>query len=287
MKKAKYFLIGLIFLSIIAFSTSVKAQYPTYQNAASVGGEKILEVTTVNSTALWNLMGPNWINTLEGSFGTGCYQLGAKNKAEITNVYNNETVNLGLGPMNAIIVETDIWEWMTYDFPDTPHETGVNVTTLYNPNDLQALCGIGFWGPGPTWYPGGNVSMYAIWWDAGIFNHRAAASYLTQLPVPADDYLAAMNWSAGFTVSGASVSVAGTYDGVAFFADYTATWSFDTVYGAFLGYELKDSSGSVVYEFEIFLPPGAGQIPGYDLPILLGITGLAVVCLVYLVKKKR
>ena len=286
MKKSKYFLLGLVFISFIAFNPSVKAQYPTYQVAASVGGEKILEVTTVNSTVLYSLMGPSWITSLETSFGSGCYQLGAKNKARITNVYDNETVNLGLGPMNAFIVETDVWEWITLDFPDTPHQTGINVTTLYDPKDLQALCAIGYWLPGPIFVPGGNVSMYAIWWDGYIFDHRAAANYLTQLPVPAASYLAAMNWSAGFTVSGLSVSLAGTPDGFVFFDDYTATWTYDSVYGAFLGYELKDSSDRVVYEFEIFLPSEI-PIPGYELPILFGITGLAVVCLLYIVKKKK
>ena len=83
MKKSNYLLISAIFLMIFAFNPIVKAQYPTYQCAAVLGGEKILKVTKVDPVGLTITLGADWSDDLEGSFGVGCNVSGAKNKAEI------------------------------------------------------------------------------------------------------------------------------------------------------------------------------------------------------------
>ncbi len=277
MKKSNYLLIGLIFLMIFASNPIVHAQYPTYQCAATMGGSKILKVTTVDSAGLIKTMGATWSDKLQTSFGDGCNETGARNKAVIIGVYPNETVNLGAGDMNAFKVETEYWYWTTEDFSSTPDIAAINVTTLYDPSHLQALC---------TLSVVSNVSMYGFWFDAGIMDWRFAADYLTQLPVDPADYLADMIWETYWTVDGLKVTYDGPPDMAVFLNDYSATWEYDSIYGAFIRYTLKDNESQVIYKFEIELP-AAGEIPGFEIPILLGVTFGAIVCIVYIVMKKK
>jgi hypothetical protein len=281
MKKSNYLLISAIFLMIFAFNPIVKAQYPTYQCAAVLGGEKILKVTKVDPVGLTITLGADWSDDLEGSFGVGCNVSGAKNKAEIIGVYPNETINLGAGDMNAFIVETKYWLWTTEKFSSTPDVPAINVTTLYDPADLQTLCALGWFA-----IPGTNVSMYAFWWDGVNAATRAASSYLTQLPVEADDYLAEMIWVENWTVDGLEVTYSGPPDGITFINDYTATWEFDNVYGAFIRYTLKDNESKVIYEFKVQLPE-KGLIPGFQIPLFLGVSLASIITVVYIIMKKK
>jgi hypothetical protein len=291
MKKLKFFLMGTIFFMILALNPIVNSQYPTYKCAAVLGGEKVLKVTKVDPAGLTITMGDippyDWSTELQNSFGMGCNVTGARNKAEIIGVYPNETVSLGAGPMNAFKVETKYWLWTTEDFASTPDEAAVNVTTLYNPTDLQTLCALGYYLPGPVFVPGTNVSMYAIWWDGVNFITRAAATYLTQLPVDAADYLAAMIWAENWTVDGLKVIYHGTPDIYGtFINDYTATWEFDNVYGAFIRYTLQDNESKVIYEFKVELPE-KGLIPGIQIPLLLGVSLASIITVIYIIMKKK
>ncbi|MFX1345035.1 MAG: hypothetical protein ACFFBC_08735 [Promethearchaeota archaeon] len=286
MKKSKYLVIGFIFLMIFAINPITKAQYPTYQCAATLGGSKILKVTTVDSEGLITTMGTSWSDSLVASFGDGCNVTGAKNKAVIIGVYPNETVSLGAGDMNAFIVETEYWDWTAESFSDTPDIAAINVTTLYDPLNLQTLCGIGYWIPGPTFVPGTNVSMYAVWQDLVTFQYYAAADFLTQLPVDAEDYLADMIWDENWTVNGLEITYDGPPDGVVFINDYSATWEYDSVYGAFIRYTLKDNESKTIYQFEVVLPSKA-QIPGFEIPVLLGVISGAIICVIYILMKRK
>jgi hypothetical protein len=286
MKKTKYALFGFLFLTILAINPMVFAQYPTYQCAATVGGSKILKVTVVDPEGLTKTMGSDWSDTLQSSFGVGCNVTGARNKATITAVYPNETVDYGAGDMNAFIVETETWDWTTGAFNSTPDVAAINVTTLYDPSDLQTLCALGYYLPGPTYVPGTNVSMYALWQDLSTFLYYTAASFLTQLPVPAADYLAAMDWDDDWTVSGLKITYNGPPDMVAFINDYSATWEYDSVYGAFIRYTLKDNESQTIYQFEVELP-SAAQIPGFDLPILLTVASGVILGIIYVMKRRK
>lgn len=286
MKKSKYLVIGFFFLMIFAINPITKAQYPTFQCAATLGGSKILKVTTVDPDGLVKTMGASWSDSLEASFGVGCNVTGARNKAVIIGVYPNETINVGAGDMNAFIVETKYWDWTAGSFSNTPDIAAINVTTLYNPSHLQILCGLGYYIPGPVFVPGMNVSMYAIWQDLGTLQYHAAADYLTQLPVDAADYLADMIWDENWSVSGLEITYDGPPDGLVFINDYSATWEYDSVYGAFIRYTLKDNESATIYQFEVSLPSKA-QIPGFEIPILLGISFGAIFCVIYVIMKRK
>lgn len=286
MKKLKYLMICAIFFMIFAFNPIVNAQYPTYQCAATLGGEKILKVTKVDPDGLTTTMGSTWSDKLQASFGVGCNVTGARNKAVIIGVYPNETVNLGAGDMNAFIVETEYWLWTSESFDPTPDVAAINVTTLYDPTDLQALCALGYWLPGPIFVPGTNVSMYTIWQDPFTFQYHAAADYLTQLPVEAADYLAEMIWVENWTVDGLKVKYEGPPDGITFINDYSATWEYDSVYGAFIRYTMQDNESNVIYEFKIQLPE-KGLITGIQIPLLLGVSLASIITVIYIIMKKK
>ncbi|MFW9900405.1 MAG: hypothetical protein ACFFDY_03845 [Candidatus Thorarchaeota archaeon] len=280
MKKNRIILLSIIvftmIFSIVPTGVPQKGVY-TFHGAAN--DQKILKVRTVNNASLLALFGVNWTDVIE-IFGPGAANVGARLKSVVTAVDFDYTLDLtlyGLGTYDACLYTTNNWQWTTGDFAETPDATGTPVTSLYDPTNLTSIVN----------------SLYLIY-NVTVQN---AGAYLAQLPTPVDQYLGALVWepkweAVGNTVvhSAAQFDVLPDYVNVKFYVYLqacTETWTYDTTYGAWIGYKLQDNADNVIYEFSIELPSGAA-IPGYELLILLGASAIGIISLTYAtIKKKR
>ncbi|MFX1315505.1 MAG: hypothetical protein ACFE9T_06540 [Promethearchaeota archaeon] len=277
MKKYRYFLIGLIFLSLIAFNLNVRAQYPTYQVGVKKDSELIWEVITVDSIGLEEVLGSNYTAKGNTQFGVGWNQLGAKTKWEVENILTNTSIDYGIGIMYSFQIYTKQWPWTTTGFESvTP--VSKSYYTFYDPQDVQALSANN----------GRNVSIFDFWMG-GI---ASIISHFYFLPIPANDYLAELIWSSGHTISDFTLTVENAIpplDPTWFLTNYTINYTFDSDSGAFIGYRLQDNESSVIYEIEADynVPSEEPEISGYSFPFLIGITSLAMVCLLYIIMRKK
>jgi len=259
MKKSKYFLIGLVLLSIIAFNLSVRAQYPTYQAGVKKGSEVIWEVITVDPTGLEEVLGPNYVTKGNTQFGVGWNQLGAKTKWEVQNILSNTSIDYGLGYMYTFQIYTKQWPWTTTGFESvTPVSEAYY--TFYDPQDVQALSADN----------GRNVTILDFWMGGTV----SIISHFYFLPIPADGYLAELIWSSGHTINEFILTVENAIpplDPTWFLTNYTMTFTSDSVSGAYIGCRLQDNESSVIYEVEAEykVPSEEPEIFGYSFPFLL------------------
>ena len=121
---------------------------------------------------------------------------------------------------------------------------------------------------------------------------HTAGAFFAQLPTPVSDYLDALVWepkwgSVGNTVvHNANASEVAFFWGHTYLENCTETWTFDETYGAWIGYKIQDNETNTIYEFSIELP-AAAEIPGFELPVLLGASMGMMVVLIFVIMKKR
>lgn len=277
MKKVRYILAIALFLSIsFTIFPPVVPQIGTYQFHGAAGNEKVLVVRKANNASLETVFGAGYVNILETSFGAGALMEGAKRKSLVTNVnfsYKLDLTAYLLGVYDATQYNTSNWGWTMGDFSSTPDTTGDLVTSLYNPLNLTQI-----------------VNAF---WVANVTIQNGAA-YFAQLPTSVAQYLGAIVWEPKWenigntVVHHAELGDIGIIPGPSFFAyayNCTETWTWDSTYGAWIGYKVVANS-TTIYEFSIELP-GTSEIPGFELTVLLGITGFSSIGLIYLVMKKR
>lgn len=286
MKKAKYLLVFFIALGLVAMSPIVIGQ-TTYTYAGSAGNVKILKVTTVDETGLTAIFGPTWSATLQYAFGVGCNVTGARSKSVVTDVDTSLTQNFGLGAMDAVNITVDYWLWTTEAFNDSePDYDELSLYFLKHPKNLTAL-----------------VNFYTNFYLATAYNVTVPFSmgFLGQLPTQGSSFLSELDWEDDWTTDGFTITHEATTGYVIYLfvgglvgfipigmmlQDCTEIWTYDSTYGAFIGYELKDDEGSTVYKFQIELAP-TEEIPGYELITIIGITGITSISLIYVVMKKK
>lgn len=275
MKKTRFILAIALFISIsFAIVPPAVPQIGTYQFHGAAGNQKILKVNTVNNASLEILWGENWTEVIE-IFGAGAADLGARKKSVVTAVDFEAKF---LGVYDAANYTTDNWKWNTGTFPETPDDlSGINVTSFYNPKNLSSYVNL--------FYSGlSNVSV------------QNAGAFFAQLPTPVDNYLAEIIWIPRWeAVDNTAVHHGQVGDLVysiftakfyVYLSNCTETWSYDTTYGAWIGYKVAIND-TTIYEFNVELPSILPGIPGFDMTILLGTTGFIAIGLIYLVMKKK
>lgn len=274
MKKTKIILVILIAFSIaFSFAPTVTPQIGTYTFHGAAGNEKTLVVRTANNASLNVVFGSGYVGVLETAFGAGALVVGAKKKSLVTNVNFTHKVDytfFGLGIMDGTLYNTSNWGWTTGSFSATPDSTGDMIASLYDPTNLTAVVN----------------GIFAM--NVTIQN---AALHFAQLPTSVAQYLGALVWESKWENIGNTVvhtAIAGDWHSLYAFqyqANCTETWSYDGTYGAWIGYKLQANS-TTIYEFSIELPT-APEIPGFELPVLLGASMGMMVVLIFVIKKKR
>lgn len=278
MKKSSYSLIGFV-LILMMIGPIVTVRGTTYSCTGVVGAEAIWKVKTVHEGALTDIFGSGWSDVIQDSFGDGSNETGAKMKAKVTFVNSSFKYNLGLGDFDICLINSSVWTWTTEPFSDTPNETNSPTWIFMHPENLTTWC-----------------QYLGLFWFGGNVSQRNAFPFLSALPVPVETYLSELVWDNDYTIQGTTVihNVIAPYLGGAFFVflvinylvNCTETWRYSSSYGTFLGYKLVHNNETVAYETAL-VTPSAEEIPGFELLVLAGTSIGTIVCIIYVIMKKR
>ncbi len=280
MKKSKFALISsvLILAMILGQITSVRGT--TYTCTGVVGAEAVWKVKTVHEGALTEIFGVDWMVDIISSFGPGSNVIGARMKTLVIGVNSSTQAFIaGVGVCDVCALNTTIWWWTTSPFNNSsPDIIGLVQNILMHPKNLTdyATYWSGFFGFGL-----GNVSQ------------SAGYPYLNGLPKPVETYLAELNWDNDYTITGTLVThnVVAPYTGgnylalIDYYVDCTETWRYSSQYGTFLGYKLVHNNGTTAYETE--LEVAEAIIPGFELPIVIGVSMGLTIGLIFVIMKKK
>ncbi len=276
MKKTKIILLILITISIaFSFTPTVTPQVPTYTFHGAAGNEKILKVTTVNNASLEDLFGPTWVDVIE-IFGSGAANLGARKKSLVTGVNFTDTYTF-FNTYDVCTYNTSNWDWTMGTFSATPDSVGDIVTSFYDPVNLTTY-----------------VNNFYILFLATPYNisMHTAGAFLAQLPTNVAQYLGALVWEPKWGFSTNTVVHDAVMNDFSFdftfqyHEDCTEIWTYDTTYGAWIGYKIQDNRTNTIYEFSIELPT-TPEIPGFELFVLLGVSTGTMMVLIFAIMKKR
>lgn len=286
MKKTKIIILILITFSIaFSFTPTVTPQVGTYTFHGAAGNIKTLKVRTADNSSLEDLFGASYNSTMEGFFGVGCLIEGAQKKSLVTAVNFSAKFDpstqifpvFGLGLLDITQYNTSNWDWTTGSFNATPDSIGDMVESFYDPINLTTYIN--------TLY---NTYFFTPY---NISTHTAGA-YLAQLPTSVAQYLGALVWEPRWENVGNTIvhnALAGSFifgTTVQYLENCTETWTYDATYGAWIGYKIQDNETNTIYEFSIELPTGA-EIPGFELPVLLGASMGMMVVIIFVIMKKR
>lgn len=270
MKKSSYALIGLLLITMMMAGSIASVRGTTYECTGVVGADATWKVKTVHEGALLDIFDAGWQAVIEDSFGPGAHVQGAKMKSVVTFVNSSWLYDLIVGPgvVDICLILSSVWWWTTEDFADLPDTTNSPTWVFMDPDDITAYCN----------YYGVNVSYAAV------------PLFLLAFPYPVDTFLSELVWEADYTISGTTVThnVVAPYFGAygIYWEDCTESWRFSKSYGTFLGYKLVHDNGTVAYESELVTPSGE-EIPGFELLVLTGTSIGTIICLVYVMMKKR
>ncbi len=285
MKKSNWIIGFIILFSIwLAITPSVIPQVGTYTFHGAAGNIKILKVRVANATGLTDLFGADYVADLEGFFGAGCTVEGAQKKSLVTAVNFSAKFDasaeafpvFGLPLMDIALYNTSNWDWTTGTFSNTPDTEGDIVRSFYDPTNLT------------TYINAFYTTYFATPYN--ISTHHAGA-YLAQLPTSVAQYLGALVWEPGwenFDNTIRHTALAGSFifgTAVQYEANCTEIWTYDTTFGAWIGYKILDNVSNTIYEFsiELTIPP----IPGYELPVVFGVGTVVIISLIFVVMKKK
>ncbi len=288
MKKTSYALIGFLLIFIMLGSPIVSVQGTPYNCTGVVGAEATWKVKTVNNGTLEAIFGPTWQTTIEMSFLPGSSVAGAKMKSKITYVntsyiHDTSTVYpfIPMAPVDACLILSDVWYWTTDPFNESsPDASNVPTVIFSHPENLTTYCQL----------LGVFISLFA-----GNVSQRNALGYLNGLLVPAEDYLADLLWDNDYLIDGTTVTHTITitiakpiYFGWFgnYFVNCTETWRYSKSYGTFLGYKLVHNNGTTAYE-TVLVTPSAEEIPGFELLVLTGTSIGTILCVIYVIMKKK
>jgi len=285
MKKTKLLITAVISLALtLSFIPAAVPQVGTYTFHGAPGNVKILKVRTANNASLQDLFGPSYAAILESFFNPGCLIVGAESKSLVTGVNFSAKFDPltyvfpvpGLGIFDVTEYNTSNWYWTTSEFSSTPDSTGDVVISFYDPTNLTKFI---------------NTLYNTYFFTPYNISTHTAGSFLAQLPTSVAQYLGALVWEPGWqNVANTIVHTAleGSFifgTAIQYLEDCTEIWTYDSTYGAWIGYQILDNESNIIYKFSIELAiPG---IPGFELSIFLGITGITSIGMIYVVMKKK
>jgi hypothetical protein len=284
MKKSNLIMGFIILFSIsLAITPAVIPQVGTYEFHGAAGNIKILKVRVADNSSLEDLFGADYATDIEGFFGTGCLVVGARKKSRVTGVNMSAKFDasaetfpvFGLSLMDIALYNTSNWDWTTGSFSATPDSEGDIVRSFYDPTNLTTYIN--------TFYQTYAATPY------NISTHTAGA-FLAQLPTSVPQYLGALVWEPGWQNDANNIihtALEGTFifgTAIQYEADCTEIWTYDTTYGAWIGYEILNNESNTIYKFSIEL---SGGIPGYEVPIILGTSVVTIIGVIVVIMKRK
>jgi hypothetical protein len=250
--KGKYFLLGFLFLNIIVLSTVVQVQAADtdYSLGIKKGTEITLEVTTVDEDKLERAFGDGWEEGIPEDADT----VGMKSKIIAKKEIEDAEIDLGiLGDYDALGFEADIWEWTEEGFEKEPDEEDFEIVWFQDPEDQ-------------------NDAYDPV-------NGFACDIIMPFIPITVSKFLRDIEWNKEWENEGNMVLHDSKSDED---RDFLEVYIYDPDTGFLIGYKIVESDGDIMYEYKL----ASEIIPGYEIPLILGITGIFIVGLLYLMKKR-
>ncbi len=225
--KAKYALIGFLFLTMFAFATM--AQAATYSLGVTKGQETVWEIKVIDEDKLEDVGIKDISDYSDGD------KVGMQSKSKVTDIEEKS---------DYWVITYDSWDWTDKNF-ETKADDEDKTTKIYkDPKDV-----------------GGSSAV------------------ISGAATPVADYLKAIDWDKDFEVSGTTVKSVG-YD-LGGKSDLFVSATYDSNTGGLSDLKYLNEDDEICYEY------GTTGIPGYELPVLLGIVGISTIGLIYLVMRKR
>jgi len=261
--KTKYFLVGFLLLSMFAFSSSVKAAESTLKIAED--DELIWEIKTLDEDALEEYLdidGDDLELYIEMEYGEDA-EVGAQRKWLIKGIEEEDVWNFDAEEVDGWEIEVDVWFWTDDpdDFDDDPDIEDGLTGVIIDPDDV-----------------GGDENIISMGSVIGT---------------PVADYLADLEWVDDVDVDGSTVTYVVDADDI---EAYLTFFGMDPDVEDDMTFETKYNNKGVCSSEKVMLADGTvvghialkgGAIPGYELPILLGVAGISALGLVYIVMKKK
>lgn len=246
--KTKHILMGFLLLTAFAFMVPVKAA--DYEMGVEEDQELIWSLNSLDEDAMADIWGDDWD---EDDFWDDA-EVGAKMKMEITKIEDGEPYYGDIfGGEDSFKVTFDFWYFDDVDGDNFGDEDVEDSTrTMYEDPDN--------YGDDMT------VSRYSF-----LF------------PVNTEEYFDEMDWHKDTDREGLKFTIEhdegdSVWGGIAD-EDITIEITYNTN-GVLQNAKLFDKDDNIVAEFSL------GSIPGYELPILLGITAIFSIGIIYVMKKK-
>ena len=253
--KRKCFLIGVLLLHIIFLSATVQVQAASYSLGLEKGTEIILEVKTFDKKGLKDVFGDGW----EEAIPEEADEAGLRSKILVREVDEDTDIDLGiLGKYDAFGIEADIWEWTSEEFDKEPDEDEFEIVWFQDPEDLNDAYDV--------------VGGYA--YDITMpFVPIDVVKFLDEIEEwkEDDDH---EEWK---TKDNTVI-----HDSIFDEENFVEIFIYDTGNGFLTGYKIFDEDGVLVYEYGL-----SDVIPGYEIPLILGITGIFTIGLIYIMKKRK
>ena len=254
--KIKCFLMGVILLHIIFLSIAVQVQAAdtSYSLGIKKDTEIILEVKTFDKKGLKDVFGDGYKHAIP----EGADEVGLRYKIVVREIIEDAEIDLGiLGDYDAFGFEADIWEWTKGDFGDNPTDEEFEIVWFQDPEDLDDAFDV--------------VGGYA--YDITMpFAPLDVVKYLDEID----------EWKEDRNEEWKSKDNTVIHDSIFDEETFVEIFIYDTGNGFLTGYKIIDEDGAVIYEY------GLSQIiPGYEIPLLLGITSIFTIGLIYIMKKRN
>ena len=249
-------LVGLILLHLLILTPIVQVQAADTNYALGIKKdmEITLEIKTLDKDGLKEVFGDAWKQALP----EGADELGLRYKIKVKEVDEDTEIDLGiLGEYDAFGFEADIWEWTKGDFAEEPTEDEVDIVWFQDPEDMNDA------------YKDVNGYAYDI--------------TMPFVPIDVVKFLDKIDeWKEDNHEEWKNKDNMVIHDSISDEKEnFLEIYIYDTQTGFLTGYKIIDEGGTVIYEY------GSSQfIPGYEIPIILGIIGIFTIGLIYIMKKR-
>lgn len=252
--RKKVFILLLIILNFMIFNTKLQAANASkYSPGLKKDMEITLEVKTFDKDGLKDIFGDGWGEAVPEDAD----EVGLRYKIKVLKVDKDAEIDLGiLGEYDAYSIECDIWEWTKGAFSEDPTDEEDEIIWFKDPEDIN--------------------DAYAI---AGGFAYDILMPFV---PIDAAKFLDEIDeWKENKQEEWKTKDNMVIHDSIFDEENFVEIYTYDTNNGFLTEYKIKNEDGEVIYEYGLSL-----LIPGYEIPLLLGITGISVIGLIYIMKKK-
>ncbi|MGQ4875158.1 MAG: hypothetical protein ACP6IY_13915 [Promethearchaeia archaeon] len=247
--KSKYLVASLIIISFIMSAVSIRAA--DYEFQIKKDDSATYELKSFDEDLAKEYLGSD---DIEDIMGDGA-EVGAKQMVKIKDVDETEYYSMKDGSKVKIWNVTAIrWDWTTdtKDFEDEDKADDPYWSWVYqDPDD----------------------------WGSDVSGMAAIMLSMSGIPTPVADYLKAIDWEDDVSIKDTTAKVKTKDYDTNKTIYYEITW--DAGKGYLANFKVLDGDDEkVIYEIAV------QAIPGYELPILLGLSALSIIGIIYALRKK-